>query len=402
MLITNAKLYYNGEILEKDILIENSVIKKIMNPSSTNNMNDNMDEQEIINADGMLVFPGLIDVHVHMRDPGQTYKEDFFTGTRAAIAGGITTVIDMPNNIIPTINEARLREKQQLTGKKAVCDVLFYMGATKNNFENIKKANPAAIKVYMSETTGTSDNDELLLNDRKLIRTHFENFDKDKPVAIHAEGQKLIDNITEIGKTLKNRKRKIHLAHATTKEEIESIKVIDQNLATVEVAPHHLFLSKKHEQKLGKLALVKPPLHDDSDRKSLWQSLNSIDCIATDHAPHTLEDKKEGAYGFPGLETSLALLLDAYNKKLLELKWVVERMAANPAKIFNLNDRGQVEIGKKADLIFVNLKQEWQVKDEELETKCKWSPFNGWRLKGKVKSVIKNGKLIYEDGEFLI
>ena len=231
------------------------------------------------------------------------------------------------------------------------------------------------------------------INDENIIKKHFENFDKNKPIVIHAEGQQLIEKIAALAKKTK---RKIHLAHATTAKEIETIKAIG---ASVEVTPHHLFLSKKHEEKLGKLAPVKPPLRDETSRKSLWQNLDKIDCIATDHAPHSLEDKENGAYGYPGLETSLALMLDAYNKRLLTLSWIVERMATNPAKIFGLNC-GEIATGKKADLIIVDVKGEWRVNGEELETKCKWSPFDGQMLKGRVKTVIRNGKVVYENEEF--
>ncbi len=376
----NGKVFFKNQVTEKSILIEDGIIKKIGNIERS----EGEKQEEIINVKDLLILPGLVDVHVHMREPGDTHKEDFYTGSRAAIAGGVTTVIDMPNNRVPTITATRLEEKKKLA-KKAMCDVFFHMGATEDNFNEIKKADPISLKVYASETTGN-----MTLED-EIIAKHFQSFKK--KIVVHAEGQKLIEKIVALSKS-----KKMHLAHATNAKEIEVVKGIG---ASTEVTPHHLFLSKKHEEKLGKLAPVKPPLRDETDRKSLWQSLNNIDCIATDHAPHTIEDKESGAYGYPGLETSLALMLDAYNKKLLTLNWIAERMATNPAKIFGLNDRGEIAIGKKADLIFVDIKEEWCVKGEELETKCKWSPFDGYVLKGKVKTVIRNGKVIYEDGEFL-
>ena len=379
----NGRMFLKNQIVEKGIVIEDGIIKKIANIAQS----EQEKQDQVINANNMLILPGLVDVHVHMREPGDTYKEDFLTGSKAAIAGGITTVIDMPNNKVPTVTAARLEEKKKLA-KRAICDIFFHMGTTEDNFNEIKKADPISLKIYASETTGN-----MKINDENIIKKHFENFDKNKPIVIHAEGQQLIEKIAALAKKTK---RKIHLAHATTAKEIETIKAIG---ASVEVTPHHLFLSKKHEEKLGKLAPVKPPLRDETSRKSLWQNLDKIDCIATDHAPHSLEDKENGAYGYPGLETSLALMLDAYNKRLLTLSWIVERMATNPAKIFGLNC-GEIATGKKADLIIVDVKGEWRVNGEELETKCKWSPFDGQMLKGRVKTVIRNGKVVYENEEF--
>ena len=385
MLIKNGKVFFKNQLIENDLVIENGLIKKISNAST----NKGEEQDEVVDAKGMLVLPGLIDIHVHMREPGDTYKEDFKTGSHAAVAGGITTIIDMPNNKLPTITAQRLKEKEKLAKQKAICDVFFHMGATENNFDEIKKAEPLSLKMYLSETTG-----DLVLKDKNAIKKHLETFNR--KIVVHAEGQKLIDKLVSL--LYERKKENIHLAHATTTKEIETIKAVG---GSIEVTPHHLFLSKKYEEKLGKLKPVKPPLRDEADRRLLWQSLDKIDCVATDHAPHTIEDKENGAYGYPGLETSLALMLDAYNKKLLTINWIVERMVINPTKIFGLNDRGEIMVGKKADLVFVDPKQEWQVKGEELETKCKWSPFDAWRLRGKVKTVIKNGKTIYEGGEFV-
>lgn len=381
MLVTNGKIFSKGRLIERDILIENSMIKTVGHVEQC----DAEKVEERIDAKGMLILPGLIDVHVHMREPGDTYKEDFKTGSRAAIAGGITTVLDMPNNKLPIATAERLEEKQKLA-TNAICDVFCYMAATEDNFNEIKRANPLSLKIYLSKTTGN-----LLVRDKKAIARHFQNFNK--KISVHAEG---MDEITTLTSLVNN--SRLHLAHATTEKEINAVKSAG---GSTEVTPHHLFLSKKHEEKLGNLGWVKPPLRDETDRTALWSVLDKIDCIATDHAPHTLEDKKNGAYGFPGLETSLSLLLNAYNAGLIPLASVVQKMAVNPAALFGLNDRGEITDGKKADLVFIDIRQEWRVKGEELETKCKWSPFEGWKLKGKAKIVIKDGWVIYEDGEFM-
>ena len=170
--------------------------------------------------------------------------------------------------------------------------------------------------------------------------------------------------------------------------------------ATVEVAPHYMFLNSLDAEKLGVLGSVYPPLKSEQKRLTLWNSLERVDCIASDHAPHTVEDKEDGAHGFPGLETSVALYLDAHNKKLLDIHWVIQRMSENPAKIFNLKEKGKIQEGYEGSLTLIDLKKEWTVKGNDQFTKCKWSPFEGKKLKGKVQSVIYKGELIFEEGEF--
>ncbi|MDO8554535.1 MAG: dihydroorotase family protein, partial [Candidatus Micrarchaeota archaeon] len=342
--------------------------------------------EEKIDCTGLFAMPGLIDPHVHLREPGQEYKENFLTGSKAAIAGGFTSIIDMPNNKDPTTTLQRLRKKVELS-KKAICTVYFHFGASNDNFLEVKKAEGfvKGLKFYLDKTTGN-----LIINERNIIERHFLNFDRNKPAIIHAEGK----NIELALELAKKANRKLHLAHCTTKEEVELIKAWKKG--TVEVTPHHLLLSKKDQENVG---LVKPPLRPDMDRKGLWTVLDRIDCIATDHAPHTAEEKEDGAFGYAGLETSLALMIDQYNKNNLTLEWITKRMSYNPAKIFGLKGEGELKVGANANITLVDLRQEWTVKQEELETKCKLSPYDGWKLKGKVKKVIFDGKLRYDDGE---
>jgi len=389
MLIKNGKLFIDGQIVEKDLLIEDEKIVKI-----------GKSDGEILDAKGLLILPGMTDIHVHLREPGETQKEDFYTGTRAALAGGITTVMDMPNNSIPTTTAERLDEKKKLA-EKALCDVYFHFGATNNNFDEVKKANPDSLKIYMAKSTG-----DLTITDENVIKKHFENFDSEKRVFIHAEDQEIINKkdrsekaaLSAIEKIKRiSNGRKIHIVHATTKDEIELCKTIEN--CTVETCPQYMFLSKKDEERLGQFGLVYPPLRDESQRKELWGALDKVDCIATDHAPHTKEEKEEGVRGMPGLETSLHLMLDAYNKRLLTMDWIISRMAEKPSEIYGLK-LGRIKEGYYANLVFVDLKEEWIVKGEELQTKCKWSPFEGKKLKGKVKKTIFKGELKYEEGEF--
>lgn len=390
--IKNGKAFIGGAFVSKDVLIAGGKIAKI---------GTNLKGDENVDASGMLVLPGLIDPHVHLREPGDTYKEDFTTGSKAAIAGGFTTVIDMPNNQLPTITAERLKEKERLA-KNASCDVLFHFGGTDDNFDEVRVANPRSLKLYLGKTTG-----ELMLRDPSSMQKHFASFPKDRPVVLHACGhekdeakdlERAHSNIEAAVSAAKQLGRRIHIAHVSTENEILLAK--KYRGCTVEVAPHHLFLSKKDMERLGPYGKVYPALRSEQKRIKLWSVLHMADCIATDHAPHTIEDKEAGAAGFPGLETSLALMLDACGKGLLDRIWVARAMSENVAEAFNLQDRGRLEIGCRGDVTIVDRKKSWKVDGGELQTKCRWSPFDGMRLKGKAETVILEGKIVYEDGQF--
>ena len=392
MAIKNGKAFIGGAFVSKDVLIAGGKIAKI---------GTNLKGDENVDASGMLVLPGLIDPHVHLREPGDTYKEDFTTGSKAAIAGGFTTVIDMPNNQLPTITAERLKEKERLA-KNASCDVLFHFGGTDDNFDEVRVANPRSLKLYLGKTTG-----ELMLRDPSSMQKHFASFPKDRPVVLHACGhekdeakdlERAHSNIEAAVSAAKQLGRRIHIAHVSTENEILLAK--KYRGCTVEVAPHHLFLSKKDMERLGPYGKVYPALRSEQKRIKLWSVLHMADCIATDHAPHTIEDKEAGAAGFPGLETSLALMLDACGKGLLDRIWVARAMSENVAEAFNLQDRGRLEIGCRGDVTIVDRKKSWKVDGGELQTKCRWSPFDGMRLKGKAETVILEGKIVYEDGQF--
>ncbi|MEM2909184.1 MAG: dihydroorotase [Candidatus Bilamarchaeaceae archaeon] len=392
LVIKNGKVFFNGQFQELDIALEFGRIVKIAR---------SINGEESYDAAGALVLPGLIDPHVHLREPGATYKEDFRTGTMAAVAGGFTTVIDMPNNPTPTTTAARLREKQELASKKALCDVLFHFGATDNNFEEVKKAKPISMKIYLGKTTG-----ELYLRDHASLERHFQNYSGQ--FVFHAdasEGSEEMQfaatcaNIETIGHLSKRYGRRAHIAHASSGMIVD----LSNNLGlTVEVAPHYLFLSKKDAERLGHLGTVYPNLRSEQHRKTLWGNIQRVHCIATDHAPHTIEDKKAGAHGFPGLETSLALMLQAYWERVLSLEWIVERMSSSPAGIFALESVGKLAEGFWGNIAILDLKKEWVVKGEELYTKCKWSPFERKMLKGKIRSVFYKGNLIFDDFSFIL
>lgn len=397
MLVKNARFYLNRRLAQKDILIEDGIIAGIGSFSGKG-----------IDAKGLFAFPGLIDPHVHLRDPGLTYKEDFRTGTRAALRGGFTTVLDMPNTKPPTTTKKAFLAKGKIAKEKAVCDYGLHFGATADNFAEVKKAKPPTLKLYMGESTGS-----LQVEEEKAVKRHFSAFPKEKPIILHAEDGRTIRVTGERGpfaeRVAVNRAaslargagRVVYFAHTTTAEAVSLAR--SWNKAFVEVSPHHLFLSAEREgrQMGASLSKVYPPLRSSGERSKLWGSLPLVDAVGSDHAPHTLEDKRGGAAGFPGLETSLSLFLDAYNRGMLPLPWIVGRMAENPARIFGLKNKGRIAKGMDGDITLVDLREEWMVKADRLESKCGWSPYEGMRLRGRVKKVILRGSLVVDDSEIV-
>jgi len=394
MLVKNAKFFLGGKITEKDILIEGEMIKSLGHFSGDG-----------IDASGCLVLPGLIDAHVHLRDPGATQKEDFHSGTRAAIAGGITTVLDMPNNNPPTTTLERLEEKRALASRKAVCDYGFHFGAGADNFGEIRRAGPGSLKIYMGKTTG-----DLSLPDEKLIFLHFQNFPKERPIVVHAEDQTIMDAegrtplaaqvaVAKAAMLAEKSGRTICIAHASTAKEAELAKKWKKSF--VETCPHYLFLEEKKIAQLGSFGNVYPPVRGEAERKKFWAALGSVDYVSTDHAPHLPEEKEGGAAGFPGLETSLALMLDAYNRKQIRMEWIISRMCENPARIFNIRGKGKIAPGFQADLVLVDLKKEWKVRAESMQSKCGWTPYEGMSLKGKAEKAVFRGKLVLDGGEII-
>ena len=400
MLIKNAKFYLGGKVVSKDIFIENGRIAGI-----------GKFRGEGIDANGLFAFPGLIDPHVHLRDPGFPKKEDFRSGTRAALAGGFTTVLDMPNNSPPTSTAKAYAAKKEIARKKAVCDYGLHFAATKDNFQEVKKAKPGSLKLCMGKTTGN-----ILVDGVFPIWKHFSSFPKENPILVHAEDQETLDAMEKLKKgagraevaekiavekarlLAEQEGRVIYFAHLSTFESVQLAKIWKRSL--VEATPHHLFLSvEKDGKRLGKFSRVNPPLRSEAERRALWGALYDIDTVGSDHAPHTKEEKKKGAAGFPGLETSLALFLNAYNEKKITLPWILSRMAENPARIFGLDSKGRIGKGYDGDITLVDLKEEWKVRAEDFESRCGWTPYEGMKLKGRVKKVILRGELVVEDSK---
>jgi carbamoyl-phosphate synthase/aspartate carbamoyltransferase/dihydroorotase len=336
-------------------------------------------------------LPGLIDPHVHLRDPGATQKEDFETGTKAAVAGGIVAILDMPNNPTPTITKKTVNEKKKLARAKALCDWGVIFGACGNSeeFPEIYDGVPA-LKVYMDTTTGN-----LLIENLFILKQTFKFWQSNKPIIVHAEDSRLA---TAIGlSAIYN--RSVHIAHISQRSELELIMDAKQKgiKVTCEVTPHHLFLTEQDAKRLGPYGLMKPPLRAKSDVAFLWKHIDAIDCIATDHAPHTKKEKeqKNPPFGVPGLETSLSLMLTAVYEGRIELEDVVRLMHDGPKTVFGirLSDFSYVE---------VDLNSKFEIRDSNLFTKCGWSPFNGMSVRGRVAGTTIRGTKVYNGKNILV
>ncbi|MCC7119172.1 MAG: amidohydrolase family protein [Anaerolineales bacterium] len=362
----------------------------------------------------MLKLPGLIDPHVHLREPGATHKEDYDSGTCAALAGGFTIVLAMPNTTPPIFDSTTLDLALNAAKQKARCDFGQYIGAGPNNADvSASLAGKAAgLKMYLDSTFG-----ELRLDDMTLWRPHFESYPKAYPLVAHSESRTMAAAILFAAIY----DRPIHIAHVSLKEEILLIKAAKEKgiKVTCEVCPHHLFLTAPSPltplpQREGNHAAnppaplgrragdegrreVRPRLATQADVDALWQNMDVIDCFATDHAPHTLEEKDSDnpPPGFPGLETALPLLLTAVDAGRLTIDDVVAKMYKNPKKIFNLPEQPEtwIEVDEKA---------EYEIKAETQFTRCGWTPFEGWQVKGKVRKVVLRGQTAFEDGQILV
>lgn len=429
----NAQIVTPQKIIKGNLLIENGKIKEVITPSIKRTTSPNLslqrrgtDFDQEIDCTNLTILPGLIDTHVHFRDPGLTQKEDFQTGTQAAAAGGVTTVFDMPNTVPPTISEEAFKNKLKIAEQKSVVNYNLYAGLTNDNFDEINKIkNLAGIKIFFGSSTGN-----LLVNDLNYLEKVFQ--ETNHLLAFHAEDENIIQKNTEKFKkshepeihskirdrqaeinaiesvlqlAQKHPKTRVHLCHISTKEAVELIKKYDLPNVTAEVSMHHLLLNENDYAKHGNFVKINPPLRTTEDNVALLEALknNTIQTIATDHAPHLKSEKEQDYWqapsGMPMVELTLPLLLNLYNQNKISLQEITKWTSFNPAKIWNLSDKGEIKVDNSADLTIVDLNQKHIVKNDKLFTKCKWTPFHNKEIQGKVLYTFVGGKMVFGKGE---
>lgn len=371
-------------ILEAQIGIEDGVIKEIKKQGLEG-------ERIIKTSSSSLIFPSFIDPHVHLREDSNhewDYKEDFLTGSKAAAHGGVTTVFDMPNNKLPSVTKERILKKIELS-KRAVVDVFFYGGVHPDYFDEIEKMSDSVIgyKVYLSMTTGG-----LIISEESLEKALPSLSKTNKPIVFHCEDMKLLEKVL----TNKDKFHR-HIAHVSDMETLNIIKKYKNDFITFETAPHYLIFDKSKSTDYR--YSVHPHLEDIPSVNALREALlkGEVDMIGTDHAPHTMEDKKNGIGGVPELDTYgnfISWLIKVLN---VDPRNIVKLSSFNIAKLFGLKDRGQIAKGLKADLTILDTKCPTKITSENLYTKCGWSPFEGMEFPGKVAFTIKDGKIIMEN-----
>lgn len=333
-------------------------------------------------------LPGLVDVHTHLRVPGGEHKEDFASGTAAALAGGFTCVLAMPNTSPPLVTGDALTEARRLAQASIRCDVGIFGGASPAHVDDLPRLAQHAVglKIYLNDTFGP-----LRVEDLPTLQACFSRWPRTKPIAMHAEGQSVAVGIGLAAAY----SRPVHFCHISRRDEIELIAAAKQAglPVTCEVTPHHLFLTDADARRLGPLGDMRPRLATQDDQDALWQHIaaGTIDCITTDHAPHTLAEKASGKPppGVAGLETALPLMLTAVHQGRLTLARLVELMAVNPRRVFGLPDQPDTYIEIDPDA-------RYEITNAGLLTKCGWTPFAGMQVRGRVRRVVLRGAVAYD------
>jgi len=429
-LIRNATVVNEGKSEKLDILIVGSIIKEISEKISNFPVNT-----VVIDADNKLLMPGVIDDQVHFREPGLTHKATIASESKAAVAGGITTFIEMPNTVPQATTQKLLQDKFEIAEKESYANFSFMMGGTNDNLDELLKTDPknvAAIKLFLGSSTGNMlvDDEEVLekifSSTNLLIAVHCEdettiknNLDKQKsifgediPIKLHPvirseeacylSSSKAIDLAKKTG-------ARLHVFHLSTAKETNLFtnKIpLEEKQITAEVCVHHLWFDDRDYDKKGTLIKWNPAVKSEKDKKGLWKALldDRIDVIATDHAPHTLEEKEQvytkAPSGGPLVQHGLISMLEAVKQGKISLPKVIEKMCHNPAKIFKIEKRGFLRVGYYADIVVVDLKESQLIEKENILYKCGWSPFEGTTFSSTVTHTFVNGNLIYENGAF--
>ena len=429
-LIKNARVVNEGNIKKRDILIDGDIILKI-----SKSINVNATDVNIIEADNNYLIPGLIDDQVHFREPGLTHKATIETESKAAVAGGITSFIEMPNTVPQSTTIAKLEEKFLIAKNTSWANYSFMFGGTNDNLNEILKVDPknvAGLKLFLGSSTGNMlvDNPEVLeeifkktdllisvhCEDEKTIKDNLEiyldKYGDDIPIEMHPKIRNEEACYISSSKAIELAKKtgaRLHVFHLSTKKEtnlFSNDKPLLEKKITAEVCVHHLWFSEEDYKTKGTHIKWNPAVKSKKDRDGLWEALldDRIDVIATDHAPHTIEEKRnkytQAPSGGPLVQHALVALLEMYHNGKISLEKIVEKACHNPAILFQIKERGYIREGYKADLVLVDLKSPWTVQKENILYKCQWSPFEGTTFKSKVTHTFVNGILTYENFKF--
>ena len=427
-LIKGAEVVNEGKRSFQDVLVLNGRIEKIASSLSHESA------KEIL-ADGLLLIPGMIDDQVHFREPGLTHKADIFTESRAAVAGGITSFMEMPNVIPQTTTQNLLVEKYGIGAKNSLANYSFFMGATNTNLDEVLKTDPknvCGLKIFMGSSTGDMlvDNEQTLnqifgntpmlvavhcedeTTVRKNLADHLEMYGDDIPIELHPvirNREACIKSSSLAVELAKKHGTRLHILHISTAEEIELFGNdlrLEEKMITAESCVHHLWFSDGDYKEKGTLIKWNPAVKSPRDREAIWQGLldNKIDIIATDHAPHTWEEKQnvytKAPSGGPLVQHALMALLDSYKQGKISLERLVEKTSHAPAVCFRVKDRGFIREGYWADLVLVNTNQSHEVSENNILSKCGWSPFMGQKFGSSVHSTFISGHLAYHKRTF--
>ncbi len=427
ILIKNAKIVNEGTIFVGDVLIENEFIVEIAESISAKSS-----DCKIIDAEGNYLIPGAIDDQVHFREPGLTHKGDIESESRAAVAGGITSYIEQPNTVPNAVTQEILEEKYKIAAEKSFANYSFMMGATNDNLAEVLKTNPknvAGIKIFLGSSTGNMlvDNEAVLekifsstsmliavhCEDETTIKNNLEKYKaeygEDIPIKFHhlirSEEACYISSSKAVALAKKTGAR-LHIFHLSTAKEMDLFtnKIpLEQKKITAEVCIHHLWFTNEDYDTKGNFIKWNPAVKTENDRKVLWEALldDRIDVIATDHAPHTLEEKQQtylkAPSGGPLVQHAVVAMFEAHLQGKISVEKIVEKMAHNPAKIFKIEKRGFIKVGYYADLAIVNSGLPWSVKKDNIFAKCGWSPFEDFTFRSRITHTFVNGQLVYQN-----
>jgi dihydroorotase len=427
LLILNGTIVNENRIFQSDIFVNNDRIEKIEKDLQ------HLKADKVINASGLHIFPGLIDDQVHFREPGLTHKGNIHSESRAAVAGGITSFMEMPNTVPNSLTQELLEDKYQIAAKNSIANYSFFMGASNDNLSEVLKTNPrniCGIKIFMGSSTGN-----MLVDNQKTLASIFEN--APTLIATHCESEEIIQANINHAKSIygenvpieqhpiirseeacyasssfavnlaKSKGARLHILHISTAKELElfdnSVPLKEKRI-TAEACIHHLWFTDQDYAKKGNLIKWNPAVKKITDRDAILKAVieNKIDVIATDHAPHTIEEKNNSYFkapsGGPLVQHSLVSLLDLYHQGKISLEKIVEKTAHAVADLFEIDNRGYLREGFYADLVIANLEDEWTVDKQNILAKCGWSPFEGHTFKSKIIHTIVSGKHVYENG----